>query len=735
MSGRCIVCNKPASLWCSKCKAVNYCCRDHQVDHWKKGHKTQCMILSSNAGPEYITHSTELSSTDNRKALPTEEWLIQPDRVKKMVTFDPTLGRGIGMSNFGNTCYFNSVLQCYLYTKPLVNYLLNDEHLDRCILTKENKFCLICALKVFLNEIHDRDRPYARPEFLYRNLKNIGDFAWGQQEDAHDFAYAVLNSIQKSLLSNEPSKPSFKQEETSLIYQLFGGYMKSVIKCKRCSHVSSSFESFLDIMVDLTGNVTSLEEGLHNFMKIEELDESKQMSIYEAPNVLCITLKRFDIMQGGCKVNRTVVYRPLLSLSRNMSQNSPDKSTDYELYAVVVHFGSSIFVGHYVAFVKNNGQWYLLDDSCVTHVSESQVLQQNAYMMFYQKTYGRETKTNLSKSSQTQELKISSSSAPTDDVMGNREVNSYSTLYSSMKDHELGDSKRQDAFKMYKDQMKNVGRNDQCPCGSGKKYKNCHQTFVQHTITMSDVQAFLTHTFAEGLEDNHADVTNKFHAIVAQLKPDGQKRIQMRKQIIEAAKTSSGSPPQVLDRVELLNDQLFSYGEYAARNGGQQYALFFPDDPKSYDRFYTLLKSAKKTLDVCVFTITDDRTANEIIKAHQRGVKVRVITDDEKALDLGADISRIIDAGIAVETDNSPFHMHHKFCIVDNAVLLNGSFNWTRSASNSNHENVAVSDTPSLIAAFHTEFDRLWAKFAGTVDSGKKEAAAKVVSQQKARGH
>ncbi|PRP77351.1 deubiquitinating enzyme 1-like [Planoprotostelium fungivorum] len=139
--------------------------------------------------------TAELSSTADREALLTEEWLIQPERVKKMVTFDPTLGRGIGMSNFG-TLSSNS-----------------------------------------LNEIHDRHRPYARPEFLYRNLKNIGNFSWGQQEDAHDFAYAVLNSIQKSLLSNEPSKHSFKQEETSLIYQLFGGYMKSVIKCKRCSHL------------------------------------------------------------------------------------------------------------------------------------------------------------------------------------------------------------------------------------------------------------------------------------------------------------------------------------------------------------------------------------------------------------------------------------------------------------------------------------------------------------------
>eukprot|EP01118_Nematostelium_gracile_P014102 TRINITY_DN543_c0_g1_i2.p1 TRINITY_DN543_c0_g1~~TRINITY_DN543_c0_g1_i2.p1 ORF type:complete len:255 (-),score=68.55 TRINITY_DN543_c0_g1_i2:115-843(-) len=141
-------------------------------------------------------------------------------------------------------------------------------------------------------------------------------------------------------------------------------------------------------------------------------------------------------------------------------------------------------------------------------------------------------------------------------------------------------------------------------------------------------------------------------------------------------------------------------------------ALFFPDDETSFKKFYKVMESPKKSLDICVFTITDDRIANIIIAAKNRGVAVRVITDDEKAEDLGADIQTLRDNGIPVRIDHTSAHMHHKFAIIDNEVLINGSFNWTRSASTKNNENVTILDDVALIASFRREFERLW-KFFG----------------------
>ena len=124
-----------------------------------------------------------------------------------------------------------------------------------------------------------------------------------------------------------------------------------------------------------------------------------------------------------------------------------------------------------------------------------------------------------------------------------------------------------------------------------------------------------------------------------------------------------------------------------------------------------LCVSARESLDISVFTISDDRLSRAIISAHQRGIKVRLITDNDKSLDEGSDVEYLITEGIEVRMDNTPNHMHHKFALIDQRVLVNGSFNWTRSATEYNQENILVTDEQGLVAAYLREFESLWEEF------------------------
>ena len=102
------------------------------------------------------------------------------------------------------------------------------------------------------------------------------------------------------------------------------------------------------------------------------------------------------------------------------------------------------------------------------------------------------------------------------------------------------------------------------------------------------------------------------------------------------------------------------------------------------------LGRTRKNADICVFTITDDRITGAIVAAHQRGVVVRIITDNDKQYDQGSDIERLRAAGIALRVDITEHHMHHKFAVLDGSRLLTGSYNWTRSAATHNEENLIV---------------------------------------------
>ncbi len=142
-----------------------------------------------------------------------------------------------------------------------------------------------------------------------------------------------------------------------------------------------------------------------------------------------------------------------------------------------------------------------------------------------------------------------------------------------------------------------------------------------------------------------------------------------------------------------------------------QAGAFFSPGEACRQQILALLESATTSADICVFTITCDKIARVIRDAARKGVRVRIVTDDDKAMDRGSDVSRLEDAGIPVRVDRTRHHMHHKFAVIDRKTVLTGSYNWTRSAATSNQENVVILEDANLARSFSDEFQKLWDQF------------------------
>jgi DNA uptake protein ComE-like DNA-binding protein len=109
-----------------------------------------------------------------------------------------------------------------------------------------------------------------------------------------------------------------------------------------------------------------------------------------------------------------------------------------------------------------------------------------------------------------------------------------------------------------------------------------------------------------------------------------------------------------------------------------------------------------------MYTFTDQEIALSLANAQERGVKVRVYLDRSQ---IGStySISRLlVQKGIKVRISTNNYIMHHKFAIIDNRILLNGSYNWTFAANNKNEENLMVIDDPEVIARYQNQFEKLW---------------------------
>lgn len=204
---------------------------------------------------------------------------------------------------------------------------------------------------------------------------------------------------------------------------MFGGYLRSQVKCTKCNYNSNTYDPFMDLSLEVSGkSVNSLDDALREFTRKETLDSAnkwkcsgckrmvcatKQLTIFRPPLTLCIQMKRFafgggfggythhhgsfhfsgkgmGIKSGGSKIQKAIEFPESLELPL-----SDGRLCEYTLTGVVIHVGGSATSGHYTAYVKRpskqgKSQWLHMDDSFVEQVSEKSVLRhKDAYVLFY----------------------------------------------------------------------------------------------------------------------------------------------------------------------------------------------------------------------------------------------------------------------------------------------------------------------------------------------------------------
>jgi len=185
---------------------------------------------------------------------------------------------------------------------------------------------------------------------------------------------------------------------------------------------------------------------------------------------------------------------------------------------------------------------------------------------------------------------------------------------------------------------------------------------------------------------------------------DGLAFVRHRAFALASEELPSEEAQRVLGWLEEVIKTLAALGD----PGGATADVHFSPGKACLEALIRELNRSARSVDVCVFTITDDRLVEPLLAAHERGVTVRIISDDLKSEDRGSDVERLRRAGLAVRTDHSEHHMHHKFAVFDGRTVATGSYNWTRSAARHNRENLAICDDPRLLCAYREAFDRLW---------------------------
>jgi len=137
--------------------------------------------------------------------------------------------------------------------------------------------------------------------------------------------------------------------------------------------------------------------------------------------------------------------------------------------------------------------------------------------------------------------------------------------------------------------------------------------------------------------------------------------------------------------------------------------LFSPED-RIVDYAMRQCLSARKTVDIAVYLIGSKRAANALVKAHKKGIAIRIVIDKKVARSRYSKHKFLLRHGISVKTVRvRAGSMHIKFILVDREKVIAGSANLTNDANRRNHEFFFISSDQEIIEIFSTKFEELWA--------------------------
>ena len=137
--------------------------------------------------------------------------------------------------------------------------------------------------------------------------------------------------------------------------------------------------------------------------------------------------------------------------------------------------------------------------------------------------------------------------------------------------------------------------------------------------------------------------------------------------------------------------------------------VYFSPEDSTLNRLLALVADADESIYFLAYSFTSDDLAAALLERAAAGVTVMgVFEEDQYNSNIGTEFDNLLNAGLEVRLDGNPRHMHHKVIIIDEQIVITGSYNFSASAEERNDENTLVIHNTEIAALFVAEFQRVF---------------------------
>ena len=326
-----------------------------------------------------------------------------------------------GLSNLGNTCFMNTIVQCINSNREFATLFLTDAYKedinsDKTDHTLVEQWAMLCK-GLYNKNCVITPSSFHRCVQILALQKGYASFIGYGQNDSQEFLQYFLetlhNGLSKEVIMNINGKPEneldkmavkaltnwkefFKNDYSPIVKMFYGQLYSKVTTPDNSKYISESYDPFSNLCLEIPTNSEkiSIYNCLDKFNKVEKLDGHKQseddtnsyyrqLSLWSCPDYLIVFFKRFT--NESNKIT-TLIDFPLENLNLSKYCVGYDKDDCvYDLHAVSNH-GGVCGGGHYWAYTKNiDGNWYKYNDKFVSLKNKDEIVTENAYCLFYKK--------------------------------------------------------------------------------------------------------------------------------------------------------------------------------------------------------------------------------------------------------------------------------------------------------------------------------------------------------------
>ncbi len=142
---------------------------------------------------------------------------------------------------------------------------------------------------------------------------------------------------------------------------------------------------------------------------------------------------------------------------------------------------------------------------------------------------------------------------------------------------------------------------------------------------------------------------------------------------------------------------------------GMPMEIYFSPDDHVANRIAQLLRGAKQSIYFMSYALTANDFGEILKDKSQEGMPIAGILEDSQIKSgLGSEYNFLKQAGMSIYKDGNPGLMHHKVFIIDQQIVITGSYNFTSSAETTNDENVTIIFDKQVAARYMEEYQRVY---------------------------